>query len=109
MTGEDARCKVRINGMNLVLPVHIDLETTEKLAAELESRLQRIESESGHIDTQRFAIQAAYELAAERYDLEEQYLEESKALIKALEKLTAEFKGLIKRFHLAPPPGTNTE
>lgn len=102
MSPEPGKAKVRIGSIPVTLPIHIDMETTGILARQVEERLKRIEDESDIIDTQRFAVQAAYEFAAELYDLEEMQEQDTRDLVKALERIATQLRELEKRFHLGP-------
>lgn len=109
MSPEPGKAKVRIGSIPLVLPIHIDLETTGILAQQVEDRLKRIEAESGTVDTQRFAVQAAYELAAELHDLEKRQEQDTRDLVKSLERIATQLRELEKRFHLGPLPREEEE
>ena len=102
MTVEPDKLRVRIGTLPVVLPVHIDRETTGKIAQQVEDRILRIEEESDTVDTQRFAVQAAYEFAAELHDLEQETRADTNALIKALESVAAQLKQLAERYRLKP-------
>lgn len=94
----EPRHTVRVGRNTLSVPLHRDVETTEQIAAEVTERLERIEAASPIVDTQKFAVRAAYELAAELRAQEEQHQEDTQDLIKALERLVQELKRLVERF-----------
>lgn len=100
MNAEPEQVKVKIRTIPLVLPVHIDMDTTVLLAQQVEDRLKRIEKDSGTVDTQRFAIQAAYEFAAEIYDLKARNEKDERDLVKALEQIATHLKKMEERFQL---------
>lgn len=100
MSPEPGKAKVRIRSIPVTLPIHIDMETTGILAREVEERLKRIEDDSDIIDTQRFAIQAAYEFAGELHDLEARQEQDTRDLVKALERIATQLRELEKRFRL---------
>jgi hypothetical protein len=104
MTIPREQVRVKIGAMSLVLPVHIDINTTNKIVQEVEDRLKRIEEESETVDTQRFAVQAAYEFAGMLHDLQNEHREDTRELIKALEQLVTQLKELSRRFHLDISP-----
>ena len=103
MSPAPKRVKVRIRGIPVLLPVHIDEETTAALVQEVEDRFKRIEDESDTVDTQRFALQTAYEYAIELYEMEARQKQDTNDLVKVLERIVQELKDLTKRFHLPPP------
>lgn len=104
MTSKPDYIKVKVGMVPVLLPVHINREITEKIVQQVEERLERIEKESDTIDTQRFAIQAAYEFAVDLFDLEEQYKADEVDLIKVLQHMSEELRQLIKHYGLAPLP-----
>jgi hypothetical protein len=98
------KVKLKIGALPVVLPIHVDMDTTLEIAGEVEERLKRIEDESDTVDTQRFAVQAAYEYAAELRDLKIEHKEDTDELTKTLDKIVTLLKQLTKRFHLAALP-----
>ncbi len=104
MNESPERCKLKIGAMTLVVPVHRNLEETRAVAREVEERLAAIEASSSYVDTQRYAVQAAFEFAVEKRLLEERQREEVQDLAKALERLTSRLKSLAANFALDDPP-----
>ena len=93
------RVKVKLGGKTVEVPIYRDMKATQKLAERLNERLKTIEAESGRIDTQAFALEAAYRFAAEAQRLEDdasadrtETLKELDRLSKAIDKLTREFR-----------------
>lgn len=109
MSPKVEKIKVKVAGMTVVLPVHEDMDTTAKIVAEVEKRLARIEDESDVVNTQQFAIQAAYEFAAKLHEEECRHREDERDMIKALEQLSSQLKQLVKRFHITMPPSADEE
>lgn len=90
--------QVQIAGNKLQVPVHIDEETTEQLAAELSSRLKKIGATYETVNTQRDALATAYDYAVETAETKEQYEQDIREILKALERLTSSLKELLDRF-----------
>lgn len=109
MNPETPKAKIIIKRIPVVLPIHDDLETTSLIAQRVEDRLKRIEKESDTVDTQRFAVQAAYEFAAEMYDLDKQYEDDIHELVKALEHIATQLKDLERRYHIDIMPKDEEE
>ncbi len=100
MSREINKASLKINKIPVVLPIHVDLDTTTRLAGQVEERMKRLEKESGTVDTQRFAVQTAYEFAAEMYDLEKRHEQDVHDLVKALEHVASQLKNLEQRYHI---------
>ncbi|MBI3119824.1 MAG: cell division protein ZapA, partial [Candidatus Hydrogenedentes bacterium] len=60
---------VQLGNAKLRIPVFRDEVTTRTLAQQVSERLKKIEGESERIDTQAFALRAAFEFAAEVHEL----------------------------------------
>jgi cell division protein ZapA (FtsZ GTPase activity inhibitor) len=93
------RMKVKLGGKQVEVRVYRDTRHTLRLAESINARLKAIESESGRIDTQAFALQAAFAAAAEAQDIIDnaegertEMLKELDRLSKAVDKLTREFR-----------------
>ncbi|NLN92328.1 MAG: cell division protein ZapA [Candidatus Hydrogenedens sp.] len=98
-------CKVRIAGLDLMVPVHMNLETSEKLAQDISERILEIQTEGVGINTQRDALRVAYMLAVEAMEIQAEYNRDVQELIKALERLNSSLKELVDTFHLEPLSG----
>lgn len=94
------RCTVTIGRTRVDVPLCDDPETSEDIAKAITDRLARIEEESTIVDTQKFAVIAAYELAMECYRLKQQHEEDTQDMVKALERLCRELRQLVERYHL---------
>jgi len=93
------RVKVKLGGKSVEVPVYRDNLATLKLAALINERLKAIESQSGRIDTQAFALETAYAFAAEAQRLTDEAdadrvstLKELDRISKAIDKLSREFR-----------------
>ncbi len=98
----EQRCTVMIGRNKVSVPLYRDIETTENIAREVAERLEKIEAESPVVDTQKFAVVAAYEFAMEGRALEDEHREDTQDLVKALERLAKELRQLVERFGMAP-------
>lgn len=97
-------CHIRIANVNLRVPVVVNEETTQDIAKEVEECIARIESESSVIDTQKFALLAAFSFAVEKQVLQAEHDQDNRDLVKALETLATQLKSLSHRFSIAAPP-----
>lgn len=97
--------EVRIAGLRVLVPIHVNQETTEKLAQEITERVEGIEKEGSPINTQRFALKAAYLYAMEVAETKAAYHRDVQELTKALERLNSSLKDLVDTFHLEPRSG----
>lgn len=95
----DGRMKVKLGGKTVEVAVYRDTRHTLRLAESVNERLKAIEAESGRIDTQAFALQAAFASAAEaQYHIDNaeadraEMLKELDRLSKAVDKLSREFR-----------------
>ena len=93
MTDESIQAVIR--GVTLRVPLHRDEETTRQIISEVDQVLKRIESESSVIDTQRFALQAAIEFAARLNTVREEQAEDTRLLVKALDRVASKLRDLI--------------
>lgn len=95
--------QVRIANVNMRVPVFLDEETTERIAQEVDACIARIEAESTIIDTQKFALLAAFSFAVEKHALLEEQDQDTRDLVKALESLASRLKALAHQYGEAPP------
>ncbi len=75
----------RIGNISVRLPIVENVATTELLVQAVEQRLKDFEAEAGRVDTQLFALQTAFDFAAEAYRLRQEQERAEKELIKALD------------------------
>lgn len=107
MKAEFESVLVKIGPVSLRLPIHVDRELTAEIAQTVEDKYIEIEEEGGKVNTLHFAIRAAYEFAAELYDLQEKYREEEREYGKAFEHIATQLKEMENKFHIAPLPEEN--
>lgn len=93
------RMKVKLGGKQVEVEVYKDTRHTLRLAESVSARLKAIESASGRIDTQAFALEAAFASAAEAQHLIDnaeadraEMIKELDRLSRAVDKLTREFR-----------------
>ena len=92
--------RVKIANATLQVPVYIDKATTLQIAEEISKRFKDIEEESVRIDTQAFALHAAFTYAIEKHALEQQQDDDNRTMVKALDKITTRLDDLTDRFTL---------
>lgn len=78
---------VQVGRMTLEVSEQVDADTARNAAVNVEARLNAIEARATHIDTQRFALQAALELAIALEDAKQDNADDTKATLKALHGL----------------------
>lgn len=85
---------VHLGKARIRVPIVGDEATTLRLAEELSARLQQIETESERIDTQAFALRAAFEYAAELHRLRRERDEEQHDLAIVLDRVVSSLQDL---------------
>lgn len=90
------RMRVEVGGVKLALPVFQDRETTLRIVEEVNKRLAEIESESQRIDTQAFALEAAFSFAAQAAELEQHKQRETSEVLVSLTKLSESLRALLE-------------
>ncbi|MBI2424804.1 MAG: cell division protein ZapA [Candidatus Hydrogenedentes bacterium] len=86
--------QVLIAGTRLVVPIVKDKKTTFELAAKLSERLKALEEAADRIDTQAFALRAAFDFAAEAFLDSAESREEETQLIRRLDAIRDRLKAL---------------
>ena len=81
----------RIGGMPLNVPVCIDDATTQAVIDGVNQRLRDIEAASSRVNTQAFALQAAYAFAADLERAERRQSTDTEAIVEALDSLLSKF------------------
>lgn len=94
MTNQTIR--TRIAGTVLDLPLVEDEAYTAQIADKVTERFREIEAASPRIDTQAFALQAAFSFAAELERLTADREEETRELVHALARLAGRLEALIR-------------
>jgi len=76
------------------VPLYRDAETTREIAARVNERLEEIEEATGRVDTQAFALIAAYMFAADEDRMTRERGEETQELLVRLDKVCTALRGL---------------
>ena len=63
---------VQIGGLTVRVPMYASIEDTRAIVEAVNSRLGQLEAKSGKVNTQAFALQAAYEFAIESVQLRDE-------------------------------------
>ncbi len=92
------RMKVKLGGKTVEVPLYRDSRATLKLAERLNERLKAIEAQSGRIDTQAFALEAAFTFAAEAQRLGDDADADRVTTLKELERLSKTIDRLVREF-----------
>lgn len=79
---------VRIHKVPITVPVVESQAVTEALVAQLSERLATIEEEAERVDTQAFAIRAAFDYLVELHQIRQENERDQKELMVALSALT---------------------
>lgn len=79
--------EVLLGRTRVTVPVHIDETATHALADAVTRRLEEIEAASTRIDTQLFALEAAFHFAAEADRLAREQEGDTQDLLAALERI----------------------
>lgn len=93
---------VRIANASIEVPVFQDQETTLEIAHHVTAQVQAIEKSYGRIDTQAFALRAAFDLAVELEQIRRNAEQESRDMIMALDELVTRLKDLVDNFGADP-------
>ncbi len=91
--------KVKLGGKTVEVPVYRDSRATLKLAERLNERLKAIEAKSSRIDTQAFALEAAFTFAAEAQRLADNADADRVTTLKELDRLSKAIDKLVREFH----------
>lgn len=88
--------QARVAKVNLRLPIYRDKQTTLAIAEAVTTRVAEMEAEAGRIDSQAFALQAAFayavELHAEKADREA----DTRELLKVLDRIAGQLARLLE-------------
>lgn len=79
--------EVQIAGMKLRVPKSGVGETTAALVDRVHAKLKELESRGSKVNTQAFALQAAYEFALEAAELKEAYAASEARLVESINGL----------------------
>lgn len=88
--------EARIANVKLRLPVVRDPKTTLELAEEVTARIKAMEEKAGRVDSQAFALQAAFAYAAELHAERAEREDDTRDLLKALDAIAASLNRLLE-------------
>jgi cell division protein ZapA (FtsZ GTPase activity inhibitor) len=94
----DKLIQVKVANVTLRLPVYRDKKHTLELAEEVGALVASMEAEGGRIDSQAFALLAAYEFARRLKALEEQNAADHRELIKTLDGTATALQRLAEEY-----------
>lgn len=89
---------LKIANVTVPVPVYINEKTTREVAQQVTEKMKEIEGVFGRVDTQGFAIRAAYEFAMELHALQHQNEKDTQELNSALSALTTRLQELVNEF-----------
>ncbi len=89
---------LKIANVTLPVPVYIDEKTTRAVAQRVSERIKAVEESFGRVDTQGFALRAAYEFATELHALQLQSDTETQEVNTALSALATRLQELANEF-----------
>lgn len=85
-----------VGGMRLRVPVCCDPETTQAVVEAVNRRLKEIELKSDRVDSQRFALLAAYSFASDLQKCHMDDEDETRSLLKILDRINDALAQLIE-------------
>lgn len=94
MSGEYVQA--RVAKVNLRLPLYRDAATTLAIADEVTAKVAELEAEAGRIDSQAFALQAAYAFAVALHEEKAGREDDNKALLKALDRIAGQLRCMLE-------------
>ncbi len=98
--------EVVIAGLNLKVPACETREATEALVARVHAKLKDLESRSSKVNTQAFALQAAYEFAMEAAELGQAYADAESRMVKSIQAIQDRVEGLRDQIEEGSSAGT---
>lgn len=90
--------RTKIANVTLNLPVYRDKQTTLALAEAVSDVVAEMEANADRIDSQAFALRAAFEFAVRLKDLETQNDADLRELLKALDGAASALQGIVETF-----------
>ena len=100
MSGDRVRAKIA--NVTLDLPIYRDAASTLALAEEVGALVASMEAGAGRIDSQAFALRAAYEFARRLKSLEAENEADHRELVKALDGTASALTKLVETFDDEP-------
>lgn len=95
--------KVRLGATTIETPVVRDESTTAHIVETVNEKLREIEQGSARVDTQAFALQAAFAFAAELFQLREAVSRQEAQLLTALDQVHRALQEIVQQ---SDPPST---
>lgn len=89
--------ETRIANVRLRLPVYRDKQTTLELAEAVTARIGEMEEKAGRVDSQAFALQAAFAYAVELHAERAERDGDTRELLKALDAIATQLNGLLEQ------------
>lgn len=88
--------ETRIANVRLRLPVYKDKQTTLQLAEEITVLIEAMEEKAGRVDSQAFALQAAFAYAAELHAERAARVEDTGDVLKVLDGIGTQLNRLLE-------------
>ena len=85
---------VKLSGLTVRVPTRGKPERSQQIADSVNARIQQIEKTSFKVNTQAFALQAAYEFAADLDQLKIQIANEQETAAMAIQQLSDQVRAL---------------
>jgi len=95
---KEATLRTKIGNVTLNLPIYRDKQTTQALAESVSEVVAEIEASADRIDTQAFALRAAYTFAYRLKELEEQNDADLRELLKALDGTASALQRIVEEY-----------
>ncbi|MCC6699627.1 MAG: cell division protein ZapA [Candidatus Hydrogenedentes bacterium] len=92
---KDRFLQVKLGGKTVQVPVFQDEKTTLEIVASVNDRLREIEESSARVDTQAYALQAAYLFAVDSARAELASSDDETEVHKSLVRIQHALKGLL--------------
>ncbi len=98
----DPYIQTKIANVTLRLPVYRDQKHTLELAKDVERLVASMEADADRIDSQAFALRAAYEFARQLRELEDENAADLKDLLKTLDSTATALQKLVATYRDEP-------
>jgi hypothetical protein len=92
---DEAPITLKIANISVPVPMHQDRETTEEIAGYVTDIFKDCEKQSKRIDTPVTALQAAYIIATQLYDLEQESAEQDDQVADTLGRLADRLNAMV--------------
>ncbi len=96
--------RLKIANVTVPVPVYVDEKTSQAVARQVSERIKEIEETFGRVDTQGYALRAAYEFAAELHALQRQNDTDTQEVNSALSALATRLQEIANEFQPAEKP-----